>query len=123
MTNSNSFGNLGGVQHGGGAGSKKLDVNQFNEPFMNVVDYSSMYRENSNSDDKRVTTAQAQQAIPQEVVQHIQQIPDVNKFNQRVISYLQANGGPYSAMSLKALNEYLESMEALLGPLQKGLNS
>ena len=117
MTNSNNFGNLGGVQGGSSIG------NDPNAPFsQRIIDYSSMYRENA-SQDSRVALAQQQDQVevPQEVRDHLNQVPDPQAFVEHIAALIRANGGPESSKAIGAVNAYVAQIDAQTAPLMKSI--
>jgi hypothetical protein len=100
MTNGNNFGSLGGIQSA---------PDMFgNDTFTNkVVDYSSMFRENSTND-LRISLAQSMiQEAPEEAKEYLASIPDVHQFVQNIISIINQHGGPESTKAIEHANQYV----------------
>jgi hypothetical protein len=120
LTNGSNFGNLGGVQ-----GNPNLGPSNSNVPFSNrVIDYSTMYRENS-VDDNRVVVAQMDQkvSIPAEAYAQINQAPDLESFMQQIIQVLQSNGGPDNPKAIEAVNAYIANVNSKIQPIMNLLSA
>jgi hypothetical protein len=120
LTNGSNFGNLGGVQ-----GNPIVGPNDPKVPFSNrVIDYSTMYRENS-VEDNRVVVAQMDQKvpIPAEAYAQLSQAPDLEGFMQQMIQILQSNGGPDNPEAVKAVDAYISRVNSQIQPIMNVINA